>query len=296
MRERVSTVRHILFSLGILALIVSYNAPLAPEGQQLFALHQVQHLLIRLLGPLLIVLSYPLPVLRAGLPRDLRRHLRRVMQRPAIAKGIGYVTSVPLAFVILVGWFYLWQTPFLHNAALGAPALALFAHMGMTLSGLLLFGVVMDRRDAPEGATHSLRLMALLGVILSNILLGSLTTMKEVVLYVGYDIPRQILERAALADETVGGYLIWVPSSMLIIAAIILVFNGWNAAETQRWNARHDHQSGSNVAALAYPETAEELWIKVADSNRRMRLTLFMVPPTIFAVVMTTFIMIVYFL
>jgi putative membrane protein len=269
---------------------------MAPAGQQLFALHQVQHLLIRLLGPLLIVLSYPLPVLRAGMPRNLRRRIWNITQRPTIARVIWNVTSVPAAFIILVGWFYFWQTPFAHNAALGAPALALFAHAGMTLSGLLFFGVMMDRRDAPEGAVHSLRLMALLGVILSNILLGSLTTMKEIVLYVGYDIPRQILERAALADETVGGFLIWIPSSILIIASIILVFNGWNAAETQRWNARNDHPSGSNSAALAYPETAEELWIKVADANRRMRTTLFIVPPTIFAIVMTTFIVIVYFL
>ena len=28
-----------------------------------------------------------------------------------------------------------------------------------------------------------------------------------------------------------GGYTIWVPSSMVIIVAIILVFNGWNAAD-----------------------------------------------------------------
>ena len=183
------------------------------------------------------------------------------------------VTRLDVSFALLIGTLYVWQIPALHNAALAMPPLALAAHLSMTLAGLNFFAVVLDRRDAPKGATQSLRLLALVGVILSNILLGSLTTMKETVLYTGYDIAGRLWGFTPLADETTGGYTIWVPSSFVIIAAIILVFNGWNAAEVRRWNARNDW-TGSNAAALEFPETADELRLKTTDLEQTIaRLT-----------------------
>ena len=84
-----------------------------------------------------------------------------------------------------------------------------------------------------------------------------------------------------------------MPSSFVIIAAIILVFNGWNAAEVRRWNARNDW-TGSNAAALEFPETAHELRLKVADPNRRMGRTLALASAAMFATVMITAATIIY--
>ena len=267
-RERVGLIRHTLFAAGASLLVLAFVGPLATFVPRLFAAHQVQHLLIRLLGPMLIVLAHPRPVLLAGLPPGMRRGLRQGLSRPALSM-------------------------LLHNAALAMPPLALAAHLGMTLAGLNFFAVVLDRRDAPEGATQSLRLLALVGVILSNILLGSLTTMKETVLYTGYDIAGRLWGITPLADETTGGYTIWVPSSFVIIAAIILVFNGWNAAEVRRWNARNDW-TGSNAAALEFPETASEQRLKTTEPNRRMGRTLALISAAMFATVMITGATIIY--
>lgn len=292
-RERVGAVRHALFAAGTVLLVFAFDGPLASFGPRLFAAHQLQHLLIRLLGPLLLVLAYPWPVLRAGLPHRMRRVLGRFSNRPAANSAARILTRLDVSFALLIGALYFWQVPTLHNAALAIPPLALLAHLGMTLAGLNFFAVVLDRRDAPEGSTQSLRLLALVGVILSNILLGSLTTMKEVVLYTGYNTAGRLGFFAPLADETAGGYTIWVPSSFVIIAAIILVFNGWNAAEVRRWNARNDW-SGSNATALDFPETAHELRLKVDDPNRRMGRTLALVSAAMFATVMITGATIIY--
>ena len=292
-RERVSSVRHSLFAVGVVLLVFTFDGPLAIAGQRLFAVHQVQHLVIRLLGPMLVILAHPWPVLRAGLPPELRRGLRRAGYRPAPRSAARILTRLDVSFALLIAALYLWQVPALHNAALTMPPLALLAHAGMALAGLNFFAVVLGRRDAPEGAIQSLRLLALVGVIVSNILLGSLTTLKEVVLYTGYDIAGRLRDFAPLADETAGGYTIWVPSSFVIIAAIILVLNGWNAAELRRWNARNDW-TGSNAAALEFPETAAELRLKVAGPNRRMGRTLALASAVMFATVMITGITIIY--
>jgi putative membrane protein len=292
-RERIGTIRHLLFALAVVVLVGGFDGPLAAAGQRLFALHQIQHMLIRLIGPMLMVLAYPWPVLRAGLPRGVRRRLRGFGDRPVGQFATRVLTRLDISFVVLIGSLYVWQVPVLHNIVLSTPPLALFAHLNMVLAGLLFFAVVLDRRDAPEGAVHSLRLMALSGAIVSNILLGSLTTLKEVVLYTGYDVAGRLWNFAPLADETAGGYAIWVPSSFVIIGAIILVFIGWNGAEVRRWNARHDW-TGSNSAALEFPETAFEMRLKVTGPNRRMGRTLALVSAAMFVTVMITGVMIVY--
>ncbi|NKX75737.1 cytochrome c oxidase assembly protein [Rhodobacteraceae bacterium R_SAG3] len=292
-RERVGAVRHALFTVGVVLLAIAFVGPLATAGPRLFAAHQVQHLMIRLLGPMLIVLAYPWPVLRAGLPYGIRHALGRFSDRPATRSAARILTRLDVSFVLLIAALYLWQVPALHNAAIAIQSLALLAHLSMALAGLNFFAVVLDRRDAPEGAIQSLRLLALVGVVVSNILLGSLTTMKETVLYTGYDIAGRLWDFTPLADETAGGYTIWVPSSFVIIAAIILVFNGWNAAEVRRWNARNDW-TGSNAAALEFPETAHELRLKVADPNRRMGRTLALASAAMFATVMITAATIIY--
>jgi putative membrane protein len=81
---------------------------------------------------------------------------------------------------------------------------------------------------------------------------------------------------------------------MVLIAAIILVLNGWNAAEVRRWNTRYELMRGSNVAALEFPETAAELRLKVEKPNRDMGRTLALGAFAMFSIVMITLVTIVY--
>ena len=282
--ERIGPVRHGLFAGGVLALAGSLDAPLAPLAERLFALHQIQHLAVRMVGPMLLVLAYPGPVLRAGLPRAWRRSLGA----PGVVAARGqFLTSLPVAWGLLVAALYVWQVPDLHNAALTYPALATFAHFSMTTAGLLFFARVLDRRGPPVGAPQGARVLALVALVLSNILLGSLTTLKEQVLYTAYDAAGRLYGLAPLADETIGGYTIWVPSSVVVIIAMLVVFNGWNRTEERAW-ARRLEWTGSNSAALDYPETAEELHLKVAEPNRRVGRTLALAAATMFLIVLAT--------
>lgn len=291
--EPVRAVRHALFVAGLLSLAVALDAPIAPAAARLFTLHQVQHLLVRLIGPLLIVIAYPWPVLRAGLPSGLRRWLIIVGRRPMVARLAGLCTTLPMALGLLVAALYIWQLPAVHNAALDKPLFLILAHVGMILAGLNFFAVVLDRRDAPEGPPQAGRILLLFCAIISNILLGSLTTLKEVVLYPAYDVTGRLYGWSAMTDESLGGYIIWVPSSLIMLAAIMIAFMGWNRAEERRWAMRYSLRSGSNSAALEFPETAEELWMKVEQPNRRMGQTLGLAAFSMFAVVLITAICVV---
>jgi putative membrane protein len=197
------------------------------------------------------------------------------------------------ATAALITSLFIWQIPVLYGLAQRIAAIEVFAHFAMVLAGIWYFGMLFDPRDPPEGARRGARLISGFAVIVSNIFLGSLTTLKEVSLYASYQTAGTgFLD--PLSDETMGGYTIWVPSSMLMIAAIILVMNGWNAAEVRRWNSRYELVRGSNSAALEFPETAEELRLKVAEPNRDMGRTLAIGALVMFFIVMTTVVTIVY--
>lgn len=283
----VSELRHAGVIAALALWLVTFNGPLAVAAHRLFALHQAEHLGLRLLAPLLFTLANPWPVLMAGLPRPARRAVRSLGQK------LGLFRRLPVALALLIAWYYLWQVPAAHNAALASPALTLLAHLGMAVTGVNFFACVLDRRDSPKAHLQAPRVLAATLVILSNILPGSLTKLKETMLYSGYDAAGRLWNFAPLADETVGGYIIWVPSSMVMIVVALFIITGWTAAEVRRWENRHALMRQSKSAALEFPETAEELRLKVTDPNRRMAGALATTSLSIFLAVMATAITIV---
>jgi putative membrane protein len=288
-RGTVSIWRQALFFAGLACILAATNAPLAPLGHSLFSVHQVEHLLLRLAGPLLIAVSQPWLILRASLKGRWRRYLGAL----ANSWGVRFMAHPATATALLVASLFVWQIPVLYGLAQRIAAIELLAHLAMVLAGIWYFGMLFDHRNPPAGARRGARLISGFAVIVSNIFLGSLTTLKEVGLYASYLTARTGL-LDTLPDETIGGYTIWVPSSMVMIAAIILVMNGWNAAEVRRWDARYELMRGSNAAALEFPETAEELRLKVARPNRDMGRTLALGALVMFLIVMITVVTIVY--
>jgi putative membrane protein len=288
-RGTVSMWRQALFLAGLTCILAATNAPLASLGHSLFSVHQVEHLLLRLAGPLLFAVSQPWRLLQAGLNRRWHRYLGALGKSFALR----FLAHPVTAAAALITSLFIWQIPVLYGLAQRIAAIEVFAHFAMVLAGIWYFGMLFDPRDPPEGARRGARLISGFAVIVSNIFLGSLTTLKEVSLYASYQTAGTGL-LDPLSDETMGGYTIWVPSSMLMIAAIILVMNGWNAAEVRRWNSRYELVRGSNSAALEFPETAEELRLKVAEPNRDMGRTLAIGALVMFFIVMTTVVTIVY--
>ncbi len=279
--------RH-LFMLGALALLMlAVASPLTPLITRSFALHQWQHVLIRIAVPMLLVLAWPGRVLLAGLPLRLRHWLMPVLTSAPLNRLIRLSLRLPVAFVLFVGALYVLEIPALHNAAVQNGVLRGFMHVLLFLVGLIFWGAVLDRRDPPQGAARPMRALVLLLAIVSNILLGALTTLKEVVLYAAYDLDGRLFSASPMSDEVIGGYTIWVPSSMIFIVGVLIVLHGWGKYEERRFKLRHIW-SGTNSAALEYPETAAELRLKVRSPNQATAVVLASVSLGIFILVFAT--------
>ena len=226
--------RHAAFVAGLAAIFVALQSPVDPIAEWLFLMHQIQHLLLRTVGPMLIALAWPQGVLVAGLPSPLRRAWLAPIAGRGIVRAIFSAVGHPVvATTIFIGSLYFWQIPRYHNLGLVNEAVHYGMHLSMLLAGLLFFWRVFDRRPAPQGLRYGVRLMMLWLVILANIVIGAYTTIKSAVLYHAYGIQGRLFGYTPLADEQLGGIIIWIPGSMMCVVAVLIVIHTWGRHETR---------------------------------------------------------------
>lgn len=285
--------RHALFFGGVAAVFISLQSPIDAIADRLFLVHQIQHLLLRMVGPMLLALSWPEGLLTAGLPRGVRRTVLAPIASNGAVRTVFAVLGQPLvATILFIAALYVWQVPAYQDYALLHEGVHYVMHVTMLAAGLLFWWRIFDRRppksvldfdddnqpwwrslgrSSPHGLRYGVRLMMLWIVTLSNILLGAATALKSVELYPAYDIAGRLFGFSPVTDEQIGGFIIWMPSSMMCIIAVLLVLS-MLAENERRLAARRRAQPNSNFAALLVPTTGAELVALARPKNRSMAL------------------------
>lgn len=264
--------RHSLFFAGLAAVFLALQSPIDPIAERLFLIHQIQHLLLRMVGPMLIALAWPQGDLIAGLPATIRRTLLApVVANGAIRGVFGTVSDPVVATAMFIGALYFWQIPRYHDLALLNEPVHYVMHATMLLAGLVFWWRIFDRRPPGPGLRYGVRLMMLWLVILSNILLGAYIALKNPVLYGAYDVLGRLFDYAPLADEQVGGFVIWIPSSMMCVVAVLIVIHMGGRHET-KLDQKRSACCPSNSGAMFYPTTASELIQQQGSKNRVLAL------------------------
>ena len=272
-RRTKSTVRRwrdASFFAGIVAVVFALQSPIDPVAERLFYVHQFQHLLLRTLGPMLIALAWPAATLIAGFPRFLRRNLLAPIASNRLSRrSFGAISHPASVTILFVAALYLWQIPSFQNRAILDDGVHYSMHASMLAAGLLFWLKIFERRPAPHGTRHGARVMMLVLVILSNIVLGSYTALKSQILYTAYDIPGRLYSVAPLKDELIGGMIIWIPSSMMCLVAVLIVIQMYGRHES-RLDKSRTRWSPSNSVALLYPTTGEALVSMARTKNQSL--------------------------
>jgi putative membrane protein len=266
--------RHISFFTGLLAVFLALQSPIDAIAERSFLIHQVQHLLVRMIGPMLIFLSAPQGVFVAGMPDPIQRHVvNPILTNQAVGGFFRIFTYPAVATAVFVGALYIWQYPPFHNAAVLDDNLHYFMHTSMLFAGFLFFWRIFDPRPAPQGAGYATRLMMLWVMVLSNIALGSYLALKTQILYAAYDVNGR-LWHPPLADEQLGAAIIWIPNGMMGLIAVLIVIHMWGCQETKDEKRRIDKLARYGHGWNEPPMTAAELIETTAGKNRATGLKL----------------------
>jgi putative membrane protein len=262
--------RHAAYFGGVFAVFASLESPVDAMADHLFWMHQIQHMLLRMIGPMLIALSAPQAMLISGLPNVLRRSALAPFAGSGVLRRIfSILTNATVVTLLFIAALFVWQYPPYHNAAILDDGLHYTMHVTMLAAGLLFWWRIFDMRPPPMGLGYGTRLMMLWIATLAQIGLGAYTTLKGEVLYPAYDVAGRLFEIGPLSDETIGGFIIWVPSAMMCLLAAILVIHLWGVQET-RADEKRLAWSASNSAALHYPTTGAELVAHARPKNRML--------------------------
>jgi putative membrane protein len=204
------------FLAGVVLLLLDLVSPIDSLGDRyLFSAHIVQHFLLALVIPPLLLLGIPRWLARAALQRTALDRLERLVGQP------------PVSWLLGVGAMLAWHIPLLFNAALANDALHIFQHLSFLVTGTIFWWPVLgpvEERRLPilVAVTY------LFGACVCCSLLGAFLTFGPVGLYPAYlNPPAQLWGLDPKSDQELGGMLMWVPGCFVYLSAILSTVMRW---------------------------------------------------------------------
>ena len=231
--------RTTLFFLGLAALVAAVAPPIDTQAAIFFAWHMVQHMLLTVVAPPLLMLGAPLRPLLRALPLSVRARVIRPLARSSAIRSVVHVARHPLiAAALYVGGLYAWHLPDLYDAALLDARVHVVEHAWFFTSALIFWSVVIDPLPFRGTLAYGARLPYLLVLgAAQNTVLGGILSFSSRLLYPSYErIPVFDLDR--VSDQRIGGAIMWVVGDFVFLAAASAAFFLWLAEEEEMQRRR----------------------------------------------------------
>ncbi len=240
--------RRWLFLAGLAAILLALVSPIDAYEGQLFSVHMVQHMLLELVAAPLIVMAAPITLaLRAASPTGRRWILAVLHSR--LLRWLAFPLTTWLLFAA-VNWG--WHFSSLYDVALENDLVHYIEHLTMLGAGLLFWWPVISPDPMPWRMPHPVRLLYLFLALPQNSFLGLALLSADTVLYSHYLTNIRDWGPTPLADQQLGGTLMWVMGDMVFLAAMLGVVWAWmrfEDARTARLDARLDEEERLRQAA-----------------------------------------------
>ena len=211
--------------LGALAaLLVALNGPLHDLSDgYLFSAHMVQHLVLTLVVP---------PLLLTGLPTGMADALLAPVLARAFTAAVARRLTRPLPAlslyaVALIGW----HLPGPYNLALEIHGWHVVEHLALLATAVVGWWPIASPSRRLPPLPYAAQLLYLFVFGMPMTVVAAMITGAEQVLFPFYEAAPRIVDLTPLADQRLGGVIMWVPSGLVPLTAFTLVFFRWVASE-----------------------------------------------------------------
>jgi putative membrane protein len=229
------------FVIGVFFMWVAADWPVHDLAERyLFSVHMVQHLLLTLVVP---------PLLLAGTPAWLMRWL---LQPPAMAAAVRRLARPLIAAVLYNVAFVFTHWPPVVDAALHSEAIHFTLHCLIFFTALNMWFPVMNRLPEFPSMSPPARMLYLFLQSVIPTVPASFLTFADGVIYKFYATVPHPFHLSAVADQQLAGALMKVLGGSLLWGVIIVMFFRWYAAEERT------EKAAKAAARAARAETAAE--------------------------------------
>ncbi|GAA1887472.1 cytochrome c oxidase assembly protein [Streptomyces durmitorensis] len=233
--------RTISFVAGVLTILLVMCTKLNDYGMVMFSVHMVQHMVISMLSPILILMGAPITLALRALPVAARGHkgprewllwilqsrYMRIITHPAF--------TIPLFIASLYALYF---TP-LFDTLMGSKV----GHIGMMVHflavGLVFFWPIMGVDPGPHRPGYIMRMLELFAGMPFHAFFGIALMMASEPMVGTYKNPPASLGIDALADQTAAGGIAWAFSEVPSVLVLLALLFQWYRSE-QRQARRTD--------------------------------------------------------
>lgn len=223
LNRRASAGKQVLFSTGILLMLLTTVSPLAYLGRYyLFSVHMLNHIVLLLVVP---------PLLLSGLDGGL---VLRLKSAP-FKKAGDVIFSTPVAWLAGMGAMYFWHIPSVFGAMKNSEVLH-----GVHIVSLLVLGLIFIWPVyAPVPWKRLGGLQSALYLFIACVgctILGILITFDPALVYLHgfqgdnaaiWGLLRNTWGIRPAIDQQAGGLIMWVPACMIYLTNIMLILAGF---------------------------------------------------------------------
>ena len=224
--------RSVSFYSALALLAIALDSPLDALSAKLFWVHMVQHVVLLLVAPPLIIMARPWMRLWGPLPLGWRRPLARTLGtsvRTAWLRRLSRALGRPLpSFMLFCGVLLAWHVPALFNATLRSTALHALEHTLFLGTALMFWKQVINSPPLRARLGAAERIVYVLGAMVVSWILAVVLAFAPHPLYATYahevSRPGNI---TALGDQQLAAGIMWVPGSITFLIVIFVYVHRW---------------------------------------------------------------------
>ena len=214
--ERVSPWQVVSFSLGLLILLLSLNGPIHDlSDYYLFSAHMLQHLLLTMVVPPLLLAGTPGWLLRPLFSRARVRAVARFLTRPVVAGALYSLTII------------VWHLVPLYDLMMRNHEVHILTHLMFIAAATLMWWPVLSPSPEVPPASYGNRMLYLFLVSVPMQVVAAPISLSKTVLYTWYAEGPPTWGLTPLEDQQIGGLMMWVPGGLYLWGAIAIVFFVW---------------------------------------------------------------------
>lgn len=231
--------QRIWFGLGLAILWVASDWPIheVAEGY-LYSVHMVQHMLISLVAP---------PLLMIGMPSWMWRW---IVGSGALLRVVRQLTSPLVALAVFNTVLVLTHMPTLVERSVGNELVHFGLHLLVFTSSLVMWTPVLSPILQLPALSYPGRCFYLFLQSLVPTVPASFLTFGHVVIYKFYETTPQIVSWSPLEDQRIAGLLMKIGGGFLLWVVITVYFFKWHQAEQRDgWDAMQFRDVESQVKA-----------------------------------------------
>ncbi|MDB4888294.1 MAG: ctaG [Gemmatimonadetes bacterium] len=196
----------------------------------LFSAHMVQHLLLTLIAP---------PLLIMGTPGWM---LRPMLQWRIVGPIARWVTTGPRCFLIFTVVLATWHLPPVYGLAMRFHPVHIVQHLCFMVAATLMWWPVLSPLPELPRLSYPLQMLYLFLLTIPMSIIAICIGYADHILYPAYSSAPRIWGITPLQDQLLGALIMWVPGGLFFFAIISVVFFRW-----QQRNGDEDSQAGAQV-------------------------------------------------